>query len=396
MLWTPIKELAESPYGADAVIDPDGNVTVVWSNFAPPREIMAVRQPAGGRWGTPLVIGHGWHPKLAIDDHGSITAAWLSMDGPRMSGVQAARWCEEDVGWSEPVALEAGTPTSYASSVAVAANASGDVVIAWAVRRDPCAGWRIRAVWRGRHGPWNDVSTLTPEDGSECPSVGIDVVGRAVVLYGRQTLSHPGELFERVRQPGGRWSEPMRIAAEGYSPVLAVDPAGNATVIYSPDFSSVEGATRSLDGPWRRVEQLGPRDVDWYALSAGQHDTAVVATSGSSAGGWIDLVEKSRDGGWSTPERLMTGDYFGFLALATNQIGDVFLAWGYDGLDGSYRPAGGTWSTPITLSTIDEPAGLESVTAKLARNGDVVVLWKREEQPLKVRIMRARAASSAR
>lgn len=396
MLWTPIKELAESPYGADAVIDPDGNVTVVWSNFAPPREVMAVRHPVGGGWGAPLVIGHGWHPKLAVDDHGSVTAAWLSMDGPRMNGVQAARWCDEDVGWSEPVVLEPGTPTSYASSVAVAANAGGDVVIAWAVRRDASAGWRVRAAWRGRHGPWSAATSLTGEDGSECPSVGIDAAGRAVVLYGRQTLSHPGALFERVRLPGGRWSDPVRVTPEGYSPVLAVDPAGNTTVLFSPDFSSAHGLTRAPDGVWSHPEQLGPQDVDWYALSAGQDETAVVAISGSADGGWIDLIVRGSAGVWSKPDRLLTNDSFGFLALATNLTGDVFLAWGYDELHGSYRSAGGLWSTPIRLSAEAEQAGMESVTTKVARNGDVVVLWKREEHPLKVRIMRARAASSAR
>ncbi len=396
MLWTPIKELAESPYGADAVIDADGNVTVVWADFAPPREVVAIRRPAGGHWSVPEVIGHGWHPKLAVDDHGSVTAVWLSMDGPRMNGVEAARWCDQDVGWSDPVVLEAGTPTSYASSVAVAVNPSGDAVIGWAFRADPGSNWRVRAVWRGRHGPWEDVATLTPGDGSECPSVGIDAVGRAVVLYGRQTLSHPGELFERVRHPGGRWSDPVRVAREGYSPVLAVDAAGNATVLFSPDFSSAYGVARSLDGPWSEPEQIGPADVDWYALSPCHVATAVAVISGSNEGGWIDLVERTADGTWSKPDRLLTGDTFGFLSLATNQTCDVFLAWGYDAIEGSYHSAGGLWSPPITLSAAAESAGIESVVTRVARNGDVVVLWKREEHPLKVRIMRARAASSAR
>lgn len=396
MLWTPIKELAESPYGADAAIDPDGNVTVVWADFAPPREVVAIRHPAGGRWSAPMVIGHGWHPKLTVDDQGSVTAVWLSMDGPRMNGVEAARWRDQDVGWSDPVVLEAGTGTSYASSVAVAANPGGDVVIAWAVRTDRSTRWRVRAVWRGRHGPWEDVVTLTPEDGSECPSVGIDAVGRAVVLYGRQTLSLPGELLERVRQPGGYWSDPVRVAAEGYSPVLAVDAAGNATVLFSPDFSSAHGVARSVDGTWSVPEQIGPAEVDWFALSPCDVHSAVAAISGSTEGGWLDIVERTRDGAWSKPERLLTGDTFGFLSLATNQTCEVFLAWGDDALEGSFHPAGGLWSPPINLSALADSAGMESVVTKIAHNGDVVVLWKREEHPLKVRIMRARAASSAR
>ena len=65
-------------------------------------------------------------------------------------------------------------------------------------------------------------------------------------------------------------------------------------------------------------------------------------------------------------------------------------------ISGSFHPAGGLWSPPINLSALADSAGMESVVTKIAHNGDVVVLWKREEHPLKVRIMRARAASSAR
>lgn len=390
MLWSPIKVVAEAPYGSDAVIDRDGNVTVVWADFAPPREVHALRHPAGGRWSRATTIGHGWRPRLAVDGSGTVTAVWRTLRDEHMAGIEAAR-CPLHHEWSEPVVLAPGTATSRASAHSLAANSSGDVVAAWSWS-DRGGESAIHAAWRPRGGPWRETVALTPEDGSHGPHVGIDGVGRAVVLYEVATPRQPRALVERVRMLSGRWAKPVVVAAEGYSAILAVDPAGHAAVVFSPDFSAVRATSRLFGGEWSPPELLGPRQVDWYALSVGPTETAVAAIAGSSHGGWVDLVERRREGPWSRPTRIFENGAFDFLSVARNAVGDTFLAWGSDRVLGAYRRAAGPWEEPVELSPLDrDPAALEVVVTRIARNGDVVLLWKREDRPLSVRIRSASA-----
>jgi hypothetical protein len=75
--------------------------------------------------------------------------------------------------------------------------------------------------------------------------------------------------------------------------------------------------------------------------------------------------------------------------VALNAAGDTFLGWGGYALYGMYRPDGGAWSERFTVSPDAGVEVLEEQVAGVAPGGDVVVLWKQEERPLKVRVMTA-------
>ncbi len=219
---------------------------------------------------------------------------------------------------------------------------------------------------------------------------GIGADGTVVALLGRQRFGHPQVLRTRDRATDGTWTEPALVTREGYSPILAVDPAGNAVVAFSPDFEGVRAAYRPAGGGWSAARGVSPEGVDVadFALAMTGAGEAVLALGRVS--GRVDVLRRPVEGPWSVPERVVArGTTVYDVVLAVDDAGDTFLGWGGYALLGAYRPNGGAWSEPFTISPETGVDVLESTHARIAPDGDVAVLWDQEARPLKVRLMTA-------
>ena len=75
------------------------------------------------------------------------------------------------------------------------------------------------------------------------------------------------------------------------------------------------------------------------------------------------------------------------VVVGLNAAGDTFVGWGTYGLDGKYRPVGGSWSRRYTVSPDAGVEVLEWVAAVTAPEGDVAVLWDQEARPLRMRVL---------
>jgi hypothetical protein len=398
--WEPVKRLGNSPWGEALVADARNHTTVVWTTSSTPPAIVALRRSADGHWGKQVVIGHGYAPRVAADARGNVTAVWTTRRAGFTDGVVAAR---RPAGgrWSAPVRLSrdlsvpgyphGGEEAYGAVDLDLAVSPGGDAVVAWAwgsdAREKP---WRIQSAFRPRGGPWKEPTDVTPASGADRPKVGIDARGTVVLVYGRQLLGHPQVLKARRRVPGVGWTKPTTVATEGYGHAVAVDRAGDAVVVFTPDFTRVQAVYRPAAGRWGAAEPLSPAgaEINDYALAMNGPGTAVVALGRGS--GRVDLVERPPDGPWSTPARVVPpGSQVSDVVVALNGAGDTFLGWGVHALYGSYRPHGGAWSDPVTVSPDAGVEVLEETFAQVAPDGDVVVLWKQEARPLKVRVMTA-------
>lgn len=395
--WGPVTRLARNPRGQSLAVDARNNATVVWATSANTRSVMARRRAAGHGWGAPQVIGHGYAPQVATDTRGDVTAVWLTQRKGFTDGVAVAR---RPAGghWSGPVRLtvdrrvpaypHGGEDVYGAAEVDLAVSPRGAVVVTWAWgsddRKKP---WRIQSAYRRAGGGWSGPDDVTPVSGARSPRVGIDARGRAVLVYGRQRFGHPQVLEARRRLPGARWTRPTTVAAEGYGHSLAVDRAGNAVVVFTPDFTTVQAASRPAAGRWRALRTISPEgvEVEDYDLAMNGRGVAVVALGRGS--GRVDLVRRPPRGPWSEPVRVARpGAVVYDVLVALNGSGDTFLGWGDYALYGAYRPVGGGWSERFTISPDAGVEVLEATAAEVARNGDVVVMWKQEGRPLKVRV----------
>lgn len=388
--WGPVKTLAANPRGEGLAVAADGTVTVVWATGSAPGSIVAVRRPAGGPWDDPVVIGRGTQPQVAVDRRGTVTVAWLTERAGRADGVAAAR---QRAGgrWTTPVRLTGDGATPYAAGeVVLDVNPRGDAVVAWASRDRRDRPWRVRSAYRPAGGRWSGPVAATPADGSRHPQVGLDDEGRTVLLLCRQRFGHPQVLRTQERAPAGSWTEPAVVTREGYSPELAVDSTGDALVAFSPDFTGVAAAFRPAGGQWQRPRTLSPAGVEIadFALAVNGAGEAVVALG--RVNGRVDVARRPADGPWSAAERVVAaGDTVYDVLVALDDAGDTFLGWGGYALLGAYRPGGGVWGEPATLSPDAGVEVLESTNAQVAPNGDIAVLWKQEARPLKVRLLTA-------
>lgn len=399
--WGPVKRLAGSPRGESVAVDGRGNTTVVWATSwthpTRPRAVMALRRSADGTWGRPKVVGRGYAPRVAADARGNVTVVWLTQRRGHSDGVAAAR---RPVGgaWSDPVRLsrdlrvpgypDDGEEPFGAARLDLAVSPRGVAVVAWDWGSDPRGKpWRIQAVVRPAGGPWGDRVAVTPPSGATRPLVGIGENGTAVLVYSRQRTGHPQTLVAR-RFVADHWTAPTRLTREGYDPALAVDRAGNAVVTFLRDFVRVEAVRRPAAGRWREPRRLSPRGVEINdaALAMNGRGTALVALVRAS--GRVDLVRRPPGGRWSAPTAVSPAAASVFdVLVGLNGVGDTFVGWGGYALHGRYRAHGGAWGDRTTVSPDAGVEVLERTYVRVTPAGDVVVLWKQEERPLKVRVL---------
>ena len=113
-------------------------------------------------------------------------------------------------------------------------DALGDAIVVWPGDN---AG-RFRIVAR-RYVPGQGWGTTQPIDGDDAddaydPSIAMDACGRAVVAW-RQEVRMKNRIVANRFVPGDGWGTARRIIrfwAEGGSPDVAMDPAGNAIVVW--------------------------------------------------------------------------------------------------------------------------------------------------------------------
>lgn len=396
--WGPVTRLGWSPWGESLVVDGRQGTAVVSTTRSFPPAVVVRRHPDGGSWGRAVVVGHGYAPRIGADARGNLTVVWLTRRPGFTDGVVAAR---RPVGgrWSDPVRLthdlrvpgypQGGEETYGADDVDLAVSPRGAVVVAWAWGSDGRdKPWRIQSAYRPTKGPWREPVDVTPAGGAREPRVGIDLHGTATVVYGRQLFGHPQVLKARRRVPGEGWTRPAVVAAEGYGHSLGVDRAGDAVVVFSPDFSAVQAVSRPAEGRWGPARSLSPTgvQVNDFALAVNGPGDTVVALGRS--GGRVDLVRRAVDGPWSAPVPVADpGTPVSDVVVALNGAGDTFVGWGQYALFGRYLSRDGDWSSRFTLSPDAGVEVLETTYAGLAPDGTVAVLWKQEERPLKVRLM---------
>lgn len=386
-VWGPVKVLAANPWAEDLAVDARGVTTVVWSTGGSDGSVVAARRTAHGRWRAPVVVGQGQDPQVAADRRGNVTVAWLTGAAGRTDGVAVARHANGGR-WSHPVVLTPRPARRHrAVDVGLSVAGNGATVAAWAWRSSPGHRWRIQAAVRPARGAWSGPVAVTPASGARMPLVGRSDRGGTVIVYARQRQGHPQALFSRDLTPRGTWSPRSLVAREGYSPQLAVDRAGDAVVAYTPDFEDVTAAYRTVSGHWRRHD-LVPTGVEVsdFALAASLRGDAVVALGRNS--GRVDVVERSAAGSWSAPDRVVRSRASVYdVVVALDGARDLFLGWGGYALFGKYRPHGGVWGDRATVSPDAGAEVLESTAVAMAPDGTVVLLWKQEERPLKVRVL---------
>jgi hypothetical protein len=350
-------------------VDSAGNATAVWRRYRGGKLIYesAVRQ-AGGPWSTPSRFFGGLEDayglQIAVDLLGNETAIW----GRRLgrSGVVQSATRPAGGSWSPPVTLSA----AGAWPGLLSAGPEGTVTAVWLLEREE--GWRsvVQSATRSVGGSWSAPVNLSPvEQDARSPQIALDPQGGATVVWEEE---HRGAIQSATRPAGGSWSAPVTLSAPGVGaawPQVAVDSEGNATAVWAgdvgrgPQSSRIQSATRSIEGSWSvpvSISKPGHRHVQDPQIAVDPQGDATAIWQRSN-GSYLVVQGATRPAGgsWSRPVDITTGHGRGgqHQRLVMDSWGNATAIWeGYDGPGPNFaiqvakHPPGGAWSRPTDIS----------------------------------------------
>ena len=216
---------------------------------------------------------------------------------------------------------------------------------------------------------WRPVTSLFADlsaagGAAQTPAVAVDAAGNATVVWSRYNGSQL-VVQSSSRPVGGSWSPPVDLAAGRliFFPQLAVDPAGNATAVWrrvEADRSVVQAASRPVGGTWSAPVDLSVDTVvdasqlPDFPQVAVDATGAVTATWSRFASNTFTVQSSTRgaDGSWSVPADLSTpGTSSRTTDVAVDPAGNVTATWvAGASVQSASRPSGGSWTAPVELS----------------------------------------------
>jgi hypothetical protein len=325
-------------------------------------------------------------PRVAVDGAGDAISVWARSNGSN-DVVQAAVKPAGEA-WEAPATLsEVG---QEASETQLAADSAGAAIVVW--RRFNGSNYVVQAAVKPAGEAWGSPATLS-EAGQEAsePQVAVDAVGDATVVWRRSNGSN--YLVQAAVKPAGKpWETPATLSEAGqdaHAPEIAVDPAGDATVVWTRSNGSndvVQAAVKPAGEPWAKaatVSQAGQQASEPQVAVDSAGDATAVWTRyiGQSSGGMSNYVVqaavKPAGEAWEAPTTVSEeGQEEGFEPrVAVDSAGDATAIWkrfiyGENRLiETAAKPAGKPWETPTTFEAGSDPR------IEVNAAGDAAAVW---------------------
>lgn len=395
--WTAVRSLSLSGQAGSAqiAVDPAGNATAVWARFDGNHfRIQSSRRPVGGSWSAPVDLSAGGQnasaPQVAIDRSGNATAVWLRYDGIS-ERVQSSRRTATGP-WSAPVPVSPDSePNQDAASPQVAVDPSGNATAVWS-RYDGTFS-RVQTSYRPTGGSWTVPQNRSVEGaGGHDPKVAVDISGNATVVWYLHPAGPGVDTIQVSQRISGAWSSPLNLSpADGpsYLQQVAVDAAGRAIVVWQIDNGTnriIQSRHQTSGGAW----SVAAADLSPAGFNSFDPQVAVDAAGNTTVVWYLDNISNTAvqtsnrpfNGTWSSPLDLSPGGQVAFAPqVDVNAVGSAVALWaGSDGsnflVQSSRRPVGGTWSTAVEVSAPD-PNVAGNPQVSLDAFGDATAAWVR-------------------
>jgi hypothetical protein len=262
--WSEPKDLSapgDSAFSADIAVE-GGQMTAVWLILRDRRTIVqSSSRTIAGDWKPAATlsapVGNTSAPAVAMDDHGGAVASWLWSNGSFLVVQAASRMAAGE--WSEPQVLSG--PGRSASRPQVVVDGNGNAIIGWARYNGSWTSAQVAE--RPAGGVWRPAQDLSHRGGN---TYGIDLAinrrGDAVATWIQSHLASTGDLWSAFRLARSRsWSGPIAVSDEwqGLQARVAIDEAGNATVVWAGSFS-ISASFRPIGEAWQKDYLLSNYD----------------------------------------------------------------------------------------------------------------------------------------
>jgi len=322
--WQPPLTLSASGDRAqepELAFDRRGVPLVVWRQAG---DIQAVLRPPGGEFGQPQTLGDGKAPQVAFAANGAATAVWLR------NGSEIGGGCS--------ICLEVSD-------------------------RPP--------------GGLFDPPRLIPIEG-RYPRLAVDPAGDALVL-----VRHPGNSSKPIQatfRPAGAGFGAVRTLAGGLTsePLGALDRRGRGVAIWSRGVH-IEGAFARRGGRFGKVRYIGPGDIPQLAANA-RGDALAVWRLGIPPHARVLAAFRPAGARFGKPQGISKADSGEETDAALDRRGNALAIWrrrdrvGHDNwVEAAFRPAGRRFGRPRRLSR--RSAGATGAQVAFDRRGNALAIW---------------------
>lgn len=316
-------------------INAGGTATVIWQQDAGALTNIWASRYSAGVWGPAVQIdselGDADNARIAIDSAGNALAVWRQIEGPRYD----IWYCRYNGGWAAAAKLETDD-AGGANGPQVACEAAGAFMTVW-YQND---GTRDN-IWARRYsgGSWSDATLIEHDDSGNAvePLIACDAAGNALAVWYQSDGTH-GNIWAG-RYAGGVWGAPLKLNSQDMSgtstPQLAVNAAGEAVAVWGQhDGARIKlWACRYTGGSWGAAQPLetnaaGDVNDKAVALDPAGNATVIWLTDDGTARDLWTCRYAADSGRWSNPiefENRPEQAYGPVLVL--NAAGEALAVW---------------------------------------------------------------------
>lgn len=368
--------------------------------------------------------------QLATDGAGNALAAWVDYAAP--GSLWGARFDATTKTWGPRFAIHKDPGNLGARELAMAGNATGQVVLVFSQRHELTPGNQVTDLWARRYElSTGTLGTPAVLDGSEdtfgMPAVALHATGAAVAAWYREPAYGPRQMYGGALPAGSNtWGHLQRLDAvdadvgwAGSSPSftewsgVTMDAAGNGTVVWRHHTNDVHVLTaarfHAASGAWEAERTVTPPtstapNIE-TVLSLGATTMALWYAGQPTASTWriAYAIADATTGVWGTPQVAVDSPQtieFGSVRAVASGAGHVLVAWQQTPTPGaqaqlwaSTRAPGGTWSPPSRLDA--EAAGAGTPALAMNASGVGVVVWNQAPPGTQNRVPRAARVDAA-
>jgi len=383
-------------YSPDIAVDGAGNVFVVWTdNRRGNDDIYFAHRPASGSWSATVRVntdsGNAQQslPAIAVHSAGHTYVVWQDNRNGDYDIYSAYR--SPSGSWGNNLRVNDDSDNASQSSPDVAVDGSGNAYVVWSDSRNDAShiGF-IYFAYRPLGGNWSANEEAADDYWFPTrPTIAVDAAGNATAVWIIYDPNYHGwgDMHTADRPAGGSWGSQTRIGL-GDFPQIVRTPDGDAYLAYLSYLSATTTAGalrhRPAGGSWS-AEELVPGTTGRASIAAdppgnllavwvaGRHHNYDIFFALRTAAGFWQGAEQVNDDG-------LCGTGFGDPDLAVDSQGNAYAVWhevrngNYD-VYFAYRPANGSWSSPVVINDDGGSADQLYPAIAVAANGSAYAVW---------------------
>jgi hypothetical protein len=274
---------------------------------------------------------------------------------------------------------------AFAGHKDLAFDTRGNAIAVWAAF-SPDLGDRVWTAVRPIGGAFGPPRLLSGPGRNLEPRVAFDRRGDAIAIWARlgdSPFALTGDIQTAFRATGTSFGTTQTLANEASDPTVAFDRKDNALTLWASGI--VEDAFRPADGSFGAAEAISNSAESSAPQVAFDHHGNATAVWRRSVVPYdrIQAAFRPAGGSFESPTTLSGEgpDLFLSPSLASDAKGNAIAAWfrygvGDNRIQVAFRPAGGSFGAPETIA--EEPnGGLGNPALAMNRRGDAVLAWTR-------------------